>query len=45
MSNCDYCTEETDRTVDTDQGPVPVCAKCSALLSSPRTGPACCGAT
>lgn len=37
--NCDYCTEKTDRAVETDSGPVAVCAKCTALLSSPRTGP------
>lgn len=37
--NCDYCTEETERSVETDSGPVPVCQKCAALLSSPRTGP------
>jgi hypothetical protein len=37
--NCEYCTEETDRTVDTDSGSVPVCGKCASLLSSPRTGP------
>lgn len=39
MKNCDYCTEQTERTVETDSGPVAVCAKCTALLSSPRTGP------
>lgn len=39
MKSCDYCTEETERLIETDSGPVPVCAKCSALLSSPRTGP------
>jgi hypothetical protein len=39
MKNCEYCTAETDLAIETDSGPVPVCGKCAALLSSPRTGP------